>query len=136
MKFKFLLCIDDTDELGGEISTGLLAEEIAAFIGSFAPVSFVTRHQLLLDPRINYTSHNSCMCMKALLTEEQKQSALNFAIELLERKSAPSAEPGIAAAFEKDLLSAQELISFGRSAKEIFLKPQQAFWKAALQNVF
>ena len=56
MKFKFLLCIDDTDELGGEISTGLLAEEIATFAGSFAPVSFVTRHQLLLDPRINYTT--------------------------------------------------------------------------------
>ena len=47
MKFKFLLCIDDTDELGGDISTGLIAEEIAAFAGSFAPVSFVTRHQLL-----------------------------------------------------------------------------------------
>ena len=74
--------------------------------------------------------------MKALLTEEQKQSALNFAIELLERKSAPSAEPGIAAAFEKDILSAQGLIIFGRSAKEIFLKSQQAFEEAALQNVF
>ena len=33
MKFKFLLCIDDTDELGGEISTGLLAEEISALAG-------------------------------------------------------------------------------------------------------
>ena len=99
MKFKFLLCIDDTDELGGEISTGLLAEDIAAFIGSFAPVSFVTRHQLLLDPRINYTSHNSCMCLEAAPDEVQKQSALNFAIELLERKCAPSAEPGFAAVF-------------------------------------
>ena len=44
MKFRFLLCIDDMGELGGEISTGLPAEEIAAFIGSFAPVYFVTRH--------------------------------------------------------------------------------------------
>ena len=136
MKFKFLLCIDDTDELGGEISTGLLAEEIAAFIGSFAPVSFVTSHQLLLDPRINYTSHNSCMCLEALLIEEQKQSALNFALDLLERKCAPSAEPGIAAVYEKDILSAQGLINFGTSAKEIFLNPQQAFEEAALQNVF
>ena len=74
--------------------------------------------------------------MKALLTEEQKQGALNFALDLLERKCAPSAEPDIAAAFEKDLLSAQELINFGKSAKEIFLKPQQAFEDATLQNVF
>jgi thiazole biosynthesis protein thiG len=123
MKFKFLLCIDDTDELGGEISTGLLAEEIAAFADSFAPVSFVTRHQLLLDPRINYTSHNSCMCFEAWLTESQKQSA-------------PSAEPGIAAAFEKDIVNAQELISFGKSAKEIFFSSEQAFETASTQNVF
>nr|WP_314180738.1 hypothetical protein [uncultured Campylobacter sp.] len=79
MKFKFLLCVDDTDELGGEISTGLLAEEIAAFAGSFAHVSFVTRHQLLLDPRINYTSHNSCICFEDWLSDEQKQSVLDFA---------------------------------------------------------
>lgn len=136
MKFKFLLCIDDTDELGGEISTGLLAEEIAAFAGSFAPVSFVTRHQLLLDPRINYTSHNSSMCLEARLSESQKQSVLNFAIELLERKSAPSAEPGIAAAFEKDIVNAQELISFGKSAKEIFLSTERALETAREQNVF
>ena len=136
MKFKFLLCIDDTDELGGEVSTGLLAEEIAAFAGSFAPVSFVTRHQLLLDPRINYTSHNSCMCLEAWLTESQKQSMLDFALGLLVRKSAPSAEPGIAAALEKDIVNAAKLINFGRSAKEAFLSTQRAFRIAREQNVF
>ena len=136
MKFKFLLCIDDTDELGGDISTGLLAEEIAAFAGSFAPVSFVTRHQLLLDPRINYTSHNSSMCLEARLTESQKQRVLDFALELLERKSAPSAQPGIAAAFEKDIVNAAKLINFGKSAKEIFLSTEQAFETASTQNVF
>ena len=136
MKFKFLLCIDDTDELGGEISTGLLAEEIAAFADSFEPVSFVTRHQLLLDPRINYTSHNSSMCLEARLTESQKQRVLDFALELLERKSAPNAEPGIAAAFEKDIVNAAKLINFGKSAKEIFLSSEQAFKTAHEQNVF
>ena len=127
MKFKFLLCIDDTDELGGEISTELLAEGITTFIGSFAPVSFVAHHQLLLDPRINYALHNSCMYLESPLAEAQKEGALNFAIELPERKCAPSAKLGIAAAFEKDILNAQGLINFGKSAKEIFLKPQQAF---------
>lgn len=136
MKFKFLLCIDDTDELGGDISTGLLAEEIASFASSFASASFVTRHQLLLDPRINYTSHNSSMCLEARLSESQKQRVLDFAPRLLERKSAPSAEPGIAATFEKDILSAQELISFGKSAKEIFLSSERAFDTAHEQNVF
>ena len=44
--------------------------------------------------------------------------------------------PGIAAAFEKDILSAQELISFGRNAKEIFLSTERAFETAHEQNVF
>ena len=76
------------------------------------------------------------MCFEAWLTESQKQSVLDFALRLLERKSAPSAEPGIAAAFEKDILSAQELISFGKSAKEIFLSTERAFETARKQNVF
>ena len=76
------------------------------------------------------------MCLEAALDEAQKQSALNFALDLLERKCAPSAEPGIAAVFEKDIANTQGLINFGKSAKEIFLNPQQAFEEAALQNVF
>ena len=83
MKSWFLLCIDDTDELGGEISTGSLAEDIASYIGSFAKISFITRHQLLLDPRINYTSHNSSMFLAAEISKEEREKVLNFALELI-----------------------------------------------------
>jgi len=76
------------------------------------------------------------MCLEARLTESQKQRVLDFALELLERKSALGAEPGIAAAFEKDILNVQELINFGKSAKEIFLSTEQAFETAHEQNVF
>ena len=107
----------------------MIAEEIAAFIGSFAPVSFVTRHQLLLDLRINYASRNSCMCFEAWLTESQKQSAINFALDLLEHKCAPSAEPGIAAVFGKDILSAQGLINLGKSAKRDIFKAAAGVWR-------
>lgn len=47
-----------------------------------------------------------------------------------------SSLPGIAAAFEKDILSVQELISFGKSAKEIFLSTERSFETAREQNVF
>ena len=76
------------------------------------------------------------MCLEAWLTESQKQCVLDFALELLERKSTPGAEPGIAAAFVKDILNVQELINFGRSAKEIFLSTERAFDTAHEQNVF
>ena len=41
MKSWFFLCIDETDELGGEISTGSLAEDIASYIGYQANASKV-----------------------------------------------------------------------------------------------
>ena len=44
--------------------------------------------------------------------------------------------PGIAAAFVKDILNAQELINFDKSAKEIYLSTKQAFEAASTQNVF
>jgi hypothetical protein len=76
------------------------------------------------------------MCFEAWLTESQKQSAINFALDLLEHKCAPSAESGIAAVFGKDILSAQGLINFGKSVKEIFLKPQQAFGGRLEKRIF
>ena len=136
MYFDFLLCIDDTDELGGEISTGSLAQEIALEISSFAKVSFITRHQLLLDPRINYTSHNSSMCLVAKISKEQKQKVLDIALELLINKCAKSAEPGIAAVFKDDINDTKELINFGKNAKNMFLTTKQAFEIAMAQNVF
>ncbi|OSQ23549.1 hypothetical protein CCON61_08255 [Campylobacter concisus] len=136
MCFEFLLCIDDTDELGGEISTGSLAQEIALEISSFAKVSFITRHQLLLDPRINYTSHNSSMCLVAKISKEQKQKALDITLELLTNKYAKSAEPGIAAAFKDEITNVSELINFGKSAKEMLISTEQAKRVANEQNVF
>lgn len=136
MCFDFLLCIDDTDELGGEISTGSLAQEIALEISSFAKVSFITRHQLLLDPRINYTSHNSSMCLVAKISKEQKQKALDIALKLLTNKRAKSAEPGIAAVFKDDIKDTKGLINFGKNAKNMLLTTKQAFETAREQNVF
>lgn len=136
MYFDFLLCIDDTDELGREISTGSLAQEIALEISSFAKVSFITRHQLLLDPRINYTSHNSSMCLVAKISKEQKQKVLDIALELLTNKCAKSAEPGIAAVFKDDIKDTKELINFGKNAKNMLLTTKQAFETAREQNVF
>lgn len=136
MKSSFLLCIDDTDELGGEISTGSLAEDIASHISSFAKTSFITRHQLLLDPLINYTSHNSSMCLVAEISKEEREKVLNFALELISSKCAKSAEPGVAAAFQDEIANISELINFGKSAKQVLINIEQAKRVANEQNVF
>lgn len=59
-----LLAIDDTDNLESP-GTGFRARELALLLaraGLARPVA-ITRHQLLVDPRIPYTSHNSSACL-------------------------------------------------------------------------
>ncbi len=123
-------------ELGGEIFHGTAGRRDSRVYRLFRARLFRHAPLVLLDLRINCTSHNSSMCLKARLTESQKQSALNFALDLLWHKCTSGAKPGIAATFEKDIANVQELINFGRSAKEIFLSTERAFKTASTQNVF
>lgn len=64
---RYYLCVDDTDDLTKKTSTGKIAEHIkkeAESLGSVIDYG-ITRHQLLLDDAIAYTSHNSSMCFRA-----------------------------------------------------------------------
>ena len=51
--------LDDTDTLESR-GTGHLARQVAAALSTDCSVLGVTRHQLLLDPRVPYTAKNSC----------------------------------------------------------------------------
>jgi tRNA(Ile2) C34 agmatinyltransferase TiaS len=51
--------LDDTDTLESR-GTGHLARQIASDLATEYPVRGVTRHQLLLDPRVPCTKNNSC----------------------------------------------------------------------------
>jgi tRNA(Ile2) C34 agmatinyltransferase TiaS len=51
--------LDDTDNLESR-GTGHLAREIAAALAAEYPLLGVTRHQLLVDPRVPCTKNNSC----------------------------------------------------------------------------
>ncbi len=54
-----LIGLDDTDTLESR-GTGHLARDIAAAMAANYPVLGVTRHQLLVDPRVPCTRNNSC----------------------------------------------------------------------------
>jgi len=59
-----LLAVDDTDNLHSR-GTGFLCQQLLAHLqaaGLGTPLG-ATRHQLLLDHRIPYTSHNSSACI-------------------------------------------------------------------------
>jgi hypothetical protein len=61
---RYLIGIDDTDNLETR-GTGHHVRQLADWLAenSFATPKGITRHQLLVDPRIPYTSHNSSACL-------------------------------------------------------------------------
>src|SRR5690242_12631799 len=92
-----LIGIDDTDNLQSR-GTGFLAQRLLASLeeeglGSGAGA---TRHQLLVDPRIPYTSHNSsaCICWNGG-PEPRVDEIVRRCGELLEAESAPGSDPGL-----------------------------------------
>ena len=84
MRQKWLIGIDDTDNLESR-GTGhrvrwlgdLLARE------DLADIKGITRHQLLVDPRIPYTSHNSSTCMQISADDEAVEHIYAFCRDFL-----------------------------------------------------
>lgn len=96
--------------------TGYLARTLAAvtIADGRAESLGITRHQLLVDPRIPYTSHNSSACL--LLRTAASPSALAAtAAAHLERHAAPGSDPGLCVASAGAATDA--IVAFGARAK-------------------
>jgi len=57
------LGIDDTDMLE-TLGTNKLALHVASVMPPELSVQIIVRHQLLIDPRVPYTSHNGCVSLR------------------------------------------------------------------------
>lgn len=132
-----LIGIDDTDNLyspgTGRRARLLLRELTEAGLGTPAAA---TRHQLLVDDRIPYTTHNSSACL-ALRTSDGKPDAvrtqvIEFAGRFLERVCPSDADPGLAVAIPAQLTEGSDhLVDFGRRAKREVLQIGEACELAA-----
>lgn len=123
-----LIGIDDTDDLRspgtGRRARALLRELTVAGLGSAAGA---TRHQLLVDDRIPYTSHNSSACLAWRSPggnpEAVQGDVIALAARFLERICPPTADPGLAVAIPSRLEQAiPALVDFGRRAKREVLR--------------
>lgn len=127
-----LIGIDDTDNLytpgTGRRARLLLRELAKARLGMPAAA---TRHQLLLDDRIPYTTHNSSACL-ALRTPDGRPDAIRtrvieFAGRFLEQICPSDADPGLAVAIPRHLTDIKDrLVDFGRRGKREVLRISQA----------
>jgi hypothetical protein len=111
----FLIGIDDTDNLESR-GTGYRARQLGGVLADAGiPVIGITRHQLLVDPRIPYTSHNSSACLEATCSAERANDVIKLCEDFLLRESAPGSDAGLCVARREQ--ATHDVVMFGRRAK-------------------
>jgi hypothetical protein len=119
---NLLIGIDDTDTEAskgtGSLARGLLTsfdeQRVGAALGA-------TRHQLLLDPAIPYTSENATHCLALKASHRLEVAAIaEMVLAYVEAEAAPGSSPGIAivrdASWEDPDVTSR-LVAFGQRAK-------------------
>lgn len=120
---RYLMGIDDTDNLESR-GTGHRVRMLADWLSENKLVlpQSITRHQLLVDPRIPYTSHNSSACL--VLDTETPDETWEAARGFLLRECAPGSDAGLTLA-GWDTVNAG-VLEFARQAKINVLTMSQA----------
>lgn len=128
----FLVGIDDTDNLESR-GTGFVGRSMGEEIGKLGlgVCGGISRHQLLFDQRIPYTSHNSSLCLEV---ETDKPDELwNFMIDFLIRTCAPGSDCGLC--MIQNNIVPRSLIDWGLNAKRLILTQTDAFQLAEKENI-
>jgi hypothetical protein len=122
---------DDTDILGAEVGTGKLVRRFEALLPEGCRLWGVVRHQLLVDPRIPYTSHNSSACAVLDFGDPAlKDDLLVRATAHIERESHEGSDPGLCLAYEGDD-ALRDLATLGLACTARIVSKDEAFRAAA-----
>ena len=94
---------DDTDILNSDFGTGKLARRYERLMPEECKVWGVVRQQLLVDPAIRYTSHNSSACVVVDCPDKSYIEILkSAAVTHIETMSLPGSDPGLCLVGEGD----------------------------------
>lgn len=135
---QILLGVDDTDVLGHRPGTGRLARELAVALEAegLARMVAVVRQQLLVDPRIPYTSHNSPACLVLEVpdsTNGKARQLFDAACRYVAERAADGSDPGVCvAAFEQ---VDADIVDFGCQASTTVVTKSAALELAARRNL-
>ena len=123
----YLVSFDDTDNLE-TIGTGHV---LAGFLAELpCKTSYITRHQLFVDERVPFTSHNSAMCAQ-VEGEMELAWLIERAAHFLEASRAEGSDPGLCVAPLDDIAHIAQLVEWGRRAKSEVLFKADAYELAA-----
>jgi tRNA(Ile2) C34 agmatinyltransferase TiaS len=124
--------VDDTDNFDSR-GTGRLARGLGVDLLVDFNLIGVTRHQLLVDPRVPYTSHNSSA---TILLEANNSTNLERLFERVKEYMladfVQGSDPGLCISWAP---VASELVDFGRRAKSELVSQQEARELAAQNDV-
>ena len=120
---NFLIGIDDTDNLESR-GTGHCVRQLANWRteNQLATPNGITRHQLLVDPQIPYTSHNSSACLS--VETENVEDVWEACREYLLRESAIGSDVGLCLCRLESVPG--QVMEFGRRAKIEVLTMREA----------
>jgi hypothetical protein len=123
--------MDDTDNLQSR-GTGHLARAIAEMLSVDYSLVGVVRHQLLFDPRVKYTAHNSSKSVILDVDREVDPMELAKRIgRLMMDDFQPGSDPGVCVAHDVP----EEIIQYGRRAQRDLLTQEDARALAAAHSV-
>ena len=123
--------VDDTDTLESR-GTGHLARQIAAALAADYSVLGVTRHQLLMDPRVPYTAKNSSAAITLDVNGDLDLVALQERIKsLMLADYQPGSDPGLCVT--RTVPAA--VTEFGRMAQRELVNQEQARSLAAAHAI-
>ena len=128
----YLIGIDDTDNLETR-GTGHRVRELADWLISnhLAEARGITRHQLLVDPQIPYTSHNSSACLS--VDTEYENDVWEACRQFLMLTSAAGSDVGLCMAGWDGVRP--EIMTFGRRAKAEVLTMLEAQQTASRSKI-
>jgi tRNA(Ile2) C34 agmatinyltransferase TiaS len=118
----FFIGLDDTDNLESR-GTGHLARQIAAELAADYPVLGVTRHQLLVDPRVPCTKNNSSAALALDLNGDvDPRLLLERVRDTMLADFQPGSDPGLCVA----RVVPHAVTEFGHRAQRELVTPGEA----------
>jgi tRNA(Ile2) C34 agmatinyltransferase TiaS len=122
--------LDDTDNLESR-GTGHLARQIAGALADDYHVLGVTRHQLLVDPRVPYTKNNSASAVLLQANGLGLEAALDRVRALMLADFQPGSDPGLCVAESVPVA----VTDFGRRAQREVVTQEEARALAAQHGI-
>jgi hypothetical protein len=123
--------IDDTDTLESP-GTNQLARFLVARLAADFPCLLITRHQLLVDPRVPYTSHNGCA---SILLKSPGSRTMHELLQRLQQGMREWFIEGSDPGFCVTETVSPEVSAFGRRCQESLVTQDQARALASAWNI-